>query len=305
MIKEISLISKCNNALFSKDNHIVLLTFDDNYVDQSVNLMESVIHYNKDVSFICLCTALNEKNKELLMSLGYGVCLYEYVADFANSKLNLKAGRWPVTTLFRLFSPWLIDENIAELLYLDCDMICKGDIAELLDMEYKDYVLAMANEIRGNIVQMQYFSERFKTDIYCNAGTLKLNIKEMRERYNPEEILHVLTDNAEIFVFNDQDLLNFYFRDKIHYLNCFLYNFQAYELRKSNIYKAAVDKAKIIHFSIGKPWDYRANFDLINLYQKLSFYEPMIDRCKKARRKRIIMLPVLIIQKILGKVIHK
>ena len=301
MLEEFKLISKKSNALFNINDNIVLLTFDVNYVDQSVNLMESIIKYNKEVSFICLCTQLNETFMRVLMERRYGICVYEYSVNLNNSNINLIEGRWPVVTLFRLFSPWLIEENIAEVLYLDSDMICKGDIHELLDMKNEEYLIALCNEIRGNIVQMDFFFLIFEKDIYCNAGTLKVNVDKMRIQYNPQDILNVLKEKASWFVFNDQDLLNYYFHDKIMYLNNFLYNFQAYELRKSNIYKAAVNKAKIIHFSIGKPWDYKANFDLIKLYLSLSSYEPMIRRCKKAYIKRLLMLPILVVQKVISK----
>ena len=69
MLEEFKLISKKNNALFNINDNVVLLTFDVNYVDQSVNLMESIIKHNKDVSFICLCTQLNETCMRVLMEL--------------------------------------------------------------------------------------------------------------------------------------------------------------------------------------------------------------------------------------------
>ncbi len=301
MLENFNLILQESNDLFNEEDNIVLLTFDVNYIDQSVNLMESIIRYNKNVSFICLCTQLNDTCREILMQRNYGVCIYEYSVDLKEGKINLIEGRWPVVTLFRLFAPWLITEPVSEVLYFDSDMICKGNIQELLNMKSEDYLLALCNEIRGNIVQMDFFSQQFRKDIYCNSGTLKLNIAKMREEYSPSDIMKVLYEKADAFVFSDQDLLNYYFHDKIYILNNFLYNFQAYELRKSNIYKLAVEKAKVIHFSIGKPWDYKTNFDLIKLYISLSSYKPIIEKCRKAYKKRILMLPILVLEKILLK----
>ena len=58
--EEIFQLQLCQeNPKFSPLDSIILLTFDDNYLDQSVNLILSVAKYHPSgVSLVCTCPAL-------------------------------------------------------------------------------------------------------------------------------------------------------------------------------------------------------------------------------------------------------
>ena len=110
------------NVAFSCSDHIVLLTFDDNYLDQSINLILSIARHNpRGVSFICICPQLKEESIGALLALVQGIQVrcYRFSLDF-------QMGRWALSAILRLFCPWLLDASIHTVLYMDSDILCTG-----------------------------------------------------------------------------------------------------------------------------------------------------------------------------------
>lgn len=276
------------NANFDPGDNIVLLTFDDNYMDQSVNLILSIAKYHPSgVSFVCVGPPLRQENVELLMSLQQGIRIQSY-----ESAVDMASGRWVSSAVLRLFSPWLLEADIHSVLYLDSDILCTGSLQSLFETEVP-YV-AMCGEISGNTSATQQKTIRpyLPTQIYCNSGVTVFNLDSLREHYRFEQIYETLSNLKGKVVYLDQDFLNIYFQGKITVLNAFHYNFQAYELRGTPFYKNALRNCRLIHFSVGKPWLYKSKLYLIRLYLKHSQYPPMIERVKKTYIKSLLYSPI-------------
>lgn len=276
------------NPRFSPKDSIILLTFDDNYMDQSVNLMLSVAKYHPTgVSFVCTCPVLKDSNLDILIGLPIGVQVKCY--DFA---LDLEMGRWALSAVLRLFSPWLLDENIHRVLYMDSDILCCGSLQPLFDTEVS--CIAMCNEISGNTGKYQQDVIRpiLPAQIYCNSGVVIFNLDYLRKNHSFSEIFTELLNRNGVFHYLDQDLLNVYFREKLLVLNAFHYNFQPHELKGTPFFKNALRNCRLIHFSVGKPWLYKSRLYLMRLYLKHSSYPPMIAKVKKTVAKRILYLPI-------------
>lgn len=276
------------NPKFSPLDSIILLTFDDNYLDQSVNLMLSVAKYHPSgVSFVCTCPVLKESSIDILMGLPIGVQVKCY--DFA---LDLEMGRWALSAVLRLFSPWLLSEDIHRVLYMDSDILCCGSLRELFDTNVP--CIAMCNEISGNTGKYQQDVIRpiLPTHIYCNSGVVLFNLDYLRQNHSFNEVFSELLRRNGVFHYLDQDLLNVYFRDNLLVLNAFHYNFQPHELKGTPFFKNALKNCRLIHFSVGKPWLYKSRLYLMRLYLKHSSYPPMIAKVKKTVAKRILYLPI-------------
>lgn len=175
---------------------------------------------------------------------------------------------------------------------MDSDMLCTGSLQELFDLDVP--CLAMCNEISGNVSQTQEMTVRrhLPARIYCNSGVSVFNLDYFRKEHTFHEIYTELNKMRDDIVYPDQDFLNIYFQDRITYLNAFYYNFQAYELKETKFYKAALKVCRLIHFSVGKPWLYKSRLYLMQLYLKHSLYPPMIQKVKKTMAKRILYLPI-------------
>jgi len=279
---------KQQNPFFNPKDHIVMLTFDDNYMDQSINLILSIAKHNPDnISFVCTCPVLKRENVAVLMDLTVGIEVRCY--EFA---LDLQMGRWALSAVLRLFSPWLLNENISRVLYMDSDILCCGSLTDLFETEVR--CIAMCNEISGNVSLIQQGNVRpyVPTRIYCNSGVVLFNLDYLRQNHSFHEIFTALMEINGKVVYLDQDFLNIYFQGKIDVLNAFHYNFQAYELRDTVFYKNALRNCRLIHFSVGKPWLYKTKLTYIRLYLKHSLYPPMIQRVKKTFWQSLLYSPV-------------
>lgn len=284
------------NSAFCANDHIVLLTFDDNYLLQSINLIQSIAKYHPHgVSFLCTCPKLSEESIKVLMALPQGIQVRCY--DFA---LNFEMGRWALSAVLRLFCPWLLGEDIHRILYLDSDILCTGSLQPLFDADIS--CIAMCNEISGNIGKYQNETVRpyCPTEIYCNSGVVIFNLDYLRQHHSFSEIFMALSGfNGKVY-YLDQDFLNIYFRGKIHVMNAFQYNYQAYEIVGTEFYKKGLEICRLIHFSVGKPWIYKSHPRYIRLYLKHSVYPPMIAYIKKVYLKSLLYSPVRRARRILS-----
>lgn len=120
---------------------------------------------DKEISF--LNDVVKEKNPENIVKKIDVTNIYE--KEFGGSK-NENAYCTPYT-LLRLLAD-LIPEIPDKILYLDIDMMAKGDISELYNIDINKYEYAAVKEKYGCWI--------IRPD-YINAGMLLLNIKKIRK----------------------------------------------------------------------------------------------------------------------------
>lgn len=296
-----TLVSQVQNEKFHASDNIVLLTFDDNYLHQSINLIRSIdVQHPEGVSYICVCPPLKQENVDILMAVPCGIRLqcYEFTADF-------RSGRWSTCAVLRLFCPWLLEEEIHRVVYMDSDILCSGSIQDLFDMDLP--CIAMASEISGNVSRerKETYRKEYPTKVYCNSGVVVFNLDYLRNTHSFAEFFSTLSAMLGKYQYLDQDFLNRFFMGRIEYLNPYRFNFQAYEVLGSEMYSKALRDCRLIHYSVGKPWNYRTRLKLINLYLQFSHHEPMIARVKAIRRKRILYSPIAFGRRLLSPIKQK
>lgn len=297
------LVLNRQNGQFNLNDNLIMLILDDNYINQTINLMLSVVkNQNKPFSFYCISLNLCEENIQLLLNLGVGVQVRVYHFSYP-----VDTGHWPPNILLRVFSPWLLDEQVEKILYLDGDMICCGSLDELFELDTP--WIAMGNEISGNIFGenkkgKKRFGESYPIQLYCNSGVVVLNIKNLRADYDFENVFLECCRICGEYYCPDQDFLNIFFMGKITYFNGLRFNFQAYELKGSRFYKYALQNCRMIHFSAAKPWKDTGDRDNMRLYLKYSEYLPMRELVKKAYRKSIFKAPYRTLYKLGAKIKH-
>lgn len=284
------------NDLFHFQDHLIMLILDDNYINQTINLMLSIVKNQKrTVSFYCVSLSLSEKNIQLLLDLGFGVQVRVYRFSY-----SVDTGHWPPNILLRVFSPWLLEDQVEKILYLDGDMICCGSLDELFELDTP--WIAMGNEISGNIFVenkqgKKRFGEKYPTQVYCNSGVVVYNLKNIRANYDFENVFLECCRICSEYYCPDQDFLNIFFLGRITYFNGLRFNFQAYELKGNVLYGYALENSRIIHFSAAKPWKDTGDRDIMRLYLKYTEYPPMRDLVKKAYRNSILKSPYRAIYK--------
>lgn len=284
------------NSRYSAQDEIILLTFDNNIIGPTLNLMHSIRQHNdRKISFACMCYQLSEENKEKLLSADFGVKLY-----LCELTVALDSRQWPIVAFFRLLSPWVLEPEIQRVLYLDSDILCSGDLTDLFELEVP--AIAMGNEIAANInpVQQAQIGKRLPTQIYCNSGVLVMNYGYFRSHFTPNGIVTELLEMAEELLFPDQDYLNLKFQGHITYINGFKYNFLPgwVPLRET------LENCRLIHFADRpKPWNPKCRFRMVYLYYRYTTEPEMKQKMKRVLLRSALRIPVKQVRKFARKIV--
>lgn len=139
----------------------------------------------------------------------------------------LKAKEHITTETFYRFLILDILRDYPKVVYLDCDIIIRKDIAELFQIE-------LGNNLIGAAVDPDFIGqcngENPDTERYCRetlklkdplsyfqAGVLLFNVKELNKVTKVEELLNLAVTRK--YVYSDQDILNVICEGKVTYLN--------------------------------------------------------------------------------------
>jgi lipopolysaccharide biosynthesis glycosyltransferase len=167
---------------------------------------------------------------------------------------------YPIEVYFRLLIPYLLSDY-EKVLYLDCDIICLGDISKLFQYNIDNYLMACCRDL-GFITQKDKTRYVKKIGLntnqnYFNGGVLLINTKKFSNEYDINEIFEIICNQK--YLLADQDILNILCDGKVLYLHT-EWNVMANGIYKKipkifrKDYIAAQMDPKIIHFSWYKPW---------------------------------------------------
>lgn len=212
---------------------------------------------------------------------------------------NISADRYlSIQTFFRLCITDIFP-NMDKIVYLDGDTIVCHDISELYNTDLlgksigacrdADIISLYPNEcnrdpeVRDSINNHLCLSNF--TD-YFQAGVLILNLRKIRSRYTTKQLFDIALSRKWKFL--DQDVLNFAFKDDVHYLDmswntlyeCFermerVKNFAPKDIHAD--YVRAKSAPKIIHYAgVPKPWD-NIYVDMAGVFWKYAANAPVFE----------------------------
>lgn len=205
------------------------------------------------MKFILMYNDLTEANRNILRSIveSYGNIMQEILIEkewFQHASL-CDNPLLSIETYYRIMLPYIVNDE--KILWLDGDIIVRGDIAELYDIDISDYYIAACVDIgeikntRAEIKEKLGISNQ----IYFNAGILLINNKKIGTDIKKEAFFNAISDYRDILKCADQDILNMILGG-----NCLIvsrnYN---YQLHCDN--KELNDDIKIIHYIWKKPWN--------------------------------------------------
>ena len=233
---------------------------DDRYIIPASIMIKSFLDTNKKkkITVFTFGNDLNEKSITELKNIveKYGANLVLLSVPLEALEIIKKAPiAWEylsLTTYYRLILPYVVDEDIENILYLDCDMLVRKDVTEYLHEIKENYFILGANDIEAEEHQ-----KRLRVDKYINAGALFMNVKKIREKYSMSEMLYSMNDLMDKYdlICGDQDMINILFQNEIKILPD-IFNYQhlvhkMYVLR----HKQETKNVQIAHFITGdKPW---------------------------------------------------
>lgn len=164
-------------------------------------------------------------------------------------------------TYYRFFIPDIFPD-FKKVIYIDCDVIALGDLAELYNLDIGNNVLAAVNNSMQIYVN-DYVQKSLNLDPtkYINAGVLIINTDKFKEKKIREACFELLITNKNL-KFLDQDAINIVCKNQIYFLPL-EWNFQWHHylekhkiLYDNELYYKVAQAPKIIHFTTKmKAWN--------------------------------------------------
>lgn len=220
-------------------------------------------------------------------------------------KLRVR-GHFRVETYFRLLLPQLLPDH-HKVLYLDADMVCLHNVAELYDTDMRGYLVAACKDPDttglyngstfddGHVRTLEYMHEQLGVKdlfAYFQAGTVLFNLDEWRTSINVAEVFEFAQSNEWHLL--DQDVLNHFCYGHVRFLDMswnVMYDFDRVRIRDiiaysspelQKAYMAARAQPRIIHYAgPTKPWD-DLEVDFAHVFWRFArqtpYYEIMLMR---------------------------
>lgn len=184
---------------------------------------------------------------------------FKQIKDINMNFPNLKNNHISKATYFRFFIEDYLSNDIKNLIYLDCDIICVQNPEQILNsyinkLNNSDLVIASSVEYLKNNETIELFDRlKLKSDSYFNAGVMVINYDKWRQENLKNKLLELMNKIVNDINFWDQDVLNKYFDgqylEMTHFLNFNLNNEQSYIENKVN------RNVVFVHYSgSSKPW---------------------------------------------------
>jgi lipopolysaccharide biosynthesis glycosyltransferase len=234
---------------------------DDNYLIPACIMLESLMRNNKGIHFIAhtftddLSESSIRKFESILRAGGCELVLHKLPEHSRELIANAPTlAHISIATYYRLFLPYVTDESVKTVLYLDCDIMIRGSVEELFKERTPDTLIVGAPDINE-----EDHANRIGVDKYVNTGVLTMNLAGIRQMYTIDSMLDGISkimDQPEKILLGDQDIINLLFKGHIVEVPVY-YNFQrlihkAYCLKNPSLIKKVV----IAHFITGdKPWN--------------------------------------------------
>lgn len=141
---------------------------------------------------------------------------------FSNPK-NLE--HLSIDTYSRLFVQKILSEY-DKCIYLDVDIIVKDDLAKLYNtsLDGKTIGASICAVMSGWVNLDKQMKNYIQKDIgisenckYFQAGVLLFDLRKMRENNDQDKLIDIV--NSKKWIFADQDVLNFYYKDDVKYID--------------------------------------------------------------------------------------
>lgn len=253
----------------------VFLTFTDSYAPfAGVSILSLLRNCSIPVHFFLLCQDISKENKERITHIltDYPQASTDFV--FLNEhQLNevrdiyqgISRPIFHETVLYRLFAAEILPKSLDSVLYLDTDILVRGDISDLADIVFNDDIALYAVPDEFRMLDYHRIHCSPLSHDYFNDGVMLINLSYWRKNAVRQECLNFLSEDKDYYLFLDQDLLNMVCATKVGHLHQ-KYNFFAkhadLQIIKENVPYIHFDEALeardnpiIVHFcGRPRPW---------------------------------------------------
>lgn len=262
----------------------IFFSTDDNYIPYlDVAISSLIANASKDYSYkiIVLNTGLKKENIAKVKQNerpGFVIDFIDISKQIENIKLHFKnVYHFSIVTYYRLFIASLFPQY-DKIIYLDCDLVVLGDIAELYNTKLEGNILgAVVDYFVSTTKEFRAYAKHaigVNPDTYFNAGVLLISLEEFRKNDIEKEFVNLITEHDFDLLDPDQAYLNYLCYGKIQLLP------NGWNKAPAKI--VCEGNKNIVHYNLyKKPWHYE---DVIegecfwDYAEKSPFYKLILER---------------------------
>lgn len=135
---------------------------------------------------------------------------------------------YPKEMYYRILGIDLLPETLEKVLYLDVDILIKGDVAELYNTDITGSAFAVCEDIYA-MLSRGIQSNKQRTNVpasmkYFNSGIMLFNLDYLRKDGSVHKILNKISEKYDEYLYVDQDALNELYYADVVYVPWTLYN---------------------------------------------------------------------------------
>lgn len=135
-------------------------------------------------------------------------------------KIPIDSSAYPLTVYMRIFSPYVVGENVKKLIYLDVDTLVQEDISKLWNTPLNDRTIGAVQDVSktvdcdwAGIANYQELGLAPDTK-YFNSGVLIIDTEKWKAEDISNQVITTLTKYKEYVRLPDQYALNVVFATK-------------------------------------------------------------------------------------------
>lgn len=204
----------------------IALTFDDNFWAPAYATMRSVCLFTRrrpDLVFHIFHRTLSGSHRHDLEMIAteFGAVLQFYDLDasdlFSDIARRMPENRRLSNIVYaRLVIDRLLPADVKRVLYLDCDMMVRDAIEELLERDLEGFPIAAVRDTGGAIItggrDLRNNRDIFDiADPYFNAGMVLIDVEQWRAADIVGQLERALSNGVMGRIYYDQDFLNLVF----------------------------------------------------------------------------------------------
>ncbi|MGT2911084.1 glycosyltransferase [Streptococcus cameli] len=135
-------------------------------------------------------------------------------------QIPIQTEQFPFESFFRFLLPDLLP-NCHRVLYLDVDILVKGNLSSLWTIDFEGKEIAAVRESDIYAYRPVYLNSLgFSMDShYFSSGVLLMNLDLMRKNHSSRDLVKMAIEKGLEYKFPDQDILNLYYQEQYVFLS--------------------------------------------------------------------------------------
>lgn len=235
----------------------IAFTLNNAYAEPLRVLLTSIMESNPKyfLRFHVVCSEFSEenrvKNAKLIDFFGNASIDYTEVNPQRFQGMKLPDYRvFPLETYYQFILADVF-KDLDRILYLDVDIVVKGDLAPLYTMDLSGAYCAGVADFRCERIGHKYVLGMSASDTYVNSGMLLHNLKKIREDGKDAQLFEDTLALESRIRYADQDVINYTYRGFIKPVDS-IYNYGTPYVRYQ--FWKRYDAVVIHYLGRTKPW---------------------------------------------------